>query len=117
MGALVTLLLCDHLEMFHECREAWDEVDAVNAVVEAQAQPGNVEAVDEPDMFYECGSEGFIDHGAETVVKESLREGFEIGDTYFEDSLDPGLSSLDLVVDDLYYLLQSHGKFTGASWF
>ena len=66
-------------------------------------------AVDEPDMFYECGSEGYVDLGAETIVKEKLREGFEIGDTYFEDSLDPNLGSLDLVVDDLYSLLENQG--------
>ena len=109
MGALVTLLVCDYFEVFHECREAWDDVDAVTAV---SLQHEN--AFDEPDMFYECSSEGYVDLGAETVVKESLREGFEIGDTYFEDSLDPGLSSLDLVVDDLYYLLQNNDKCTGA---
>ena len=109
MGALVTLLVCDYFEVFHECRDGWDDVDAVT---EIDPQPENT--FDEPDMFYECGSEGYVDLGAETVVKESLREGFEIGDTYFEDSLDPGLSSLDLVVDDLYYLLQSHDKRTGA---
>ena len=108
MGALVTLLVCDYFEMFHECRKGWDDVDAVTEV------DSLVDAVDEPDMFYECGSEGYIDLGAETVVKESLQEGFEIGDTYFEDSLDPGLSSLDLVVDDLYFLLESQGKHTGV---
>ena len=113
MGALVTLLVCDYFEMFHECREGWDDVDAVTEVVPLHEDL--VDAVDEPDMFYECGSEGYIDLGAETVVKESLREGFEIGDTYFEDSLDPALSSLDLVVDDLYYLLESQGKHTGAT--
>ena len=109
MGALVTLLVCDYFEVFHECREGWDDVDSVT---EVNLQHEN--AFDEPDMFYECGSEGYVDFGAETVVKESLREGFEIGDTYFEDSLDPGLSSLDLVVDDLYYLLQNNDKCTGA---
>ena len=112
MGALVTLLVCDYFEVFHECREGWDGIDAVTEVDPLHEDV--VDAVDEPDMFYECGSEGYIDLGAETVVKESLREGFEIGDTYFEDSLDPGLSSLDLVVDDLYYLLQNHDKRTGA---
>ena len=109
----MTLLVCDYFEMFHECREGWNDVDVV-----AEVDPlheDEVDAVDEPDMFYECGSEGYIDLGAETVVKESLREGFEIGDTYFEDSLDPALSSLDLVVDDLYYLLESQGKHTGAT--
>ena len=113
MGALVTLLVCDYFEMFHECREGWDDVVAVTEV--DPLHEDLVDAVDEPDMFYECGSEGYIDLGAETVVKESLREGFEIGDTYFEDSLDPALSSLDLVVDDLYYLLESQGKHTGAT--
>ena len=113
MGALVTLLVCDYFELFHECREGWDDVDAVIEVDPLHEDVGD--ATDEPDMFYECGSEGYIDLGAETVVKESLREGFEIGDTYFEDSLDPGLSSLDLVVDDLYNLLESQGKHTGAT--
>ena len=113
MGALVTLLVCDYFELFHECYEVWDDVDAVSEVDTLHKDV--VGAVDEPDIFYECGSEGYIDLGAETVVKESLREGFEIGDTYFEDSLDPGLNSLDLVVDELYYLLESQGKHTGAS--
>ena len=109
----MTLLVCDYFELFHECREGWDDVDAVIEVDPLHEDV--VDATDEPDMFYECGSEGYIDLGAETVVKESLREGFEIGDTYFEDSLDPGLGSLDLVVDDLYNLLESQGKHTGAT--
>ena len=109
----MTILVCDYFELFHECREGWDDVDAVIELDPLHEDVIN--ATDEPDMFYECGSEGYIDLGAETVVKESLREGFEIGDTYFEDSLDPGLGSLDLFVDDLYNLLESQGKHTGAT--
>ena len=103
MGALLTLLVCDYFDVFHECRESLYSMSGVDL------KQGDGLAVDEPDMFYECGSEGYVDLGAETVVKEKLREGFEIGDTYFEDSLDPNLGSLDLVVDDLYSLLENQG--------
>ena len=106
MGALLTLLACDYFDVFHECRES---LDSGNVMAGVDLKQGDGRAVDEPDMFYECGSEGYVDLGAETVVKEKLREGFEIGDTYFEDSLDPNLGSLDLVVDDLYSLLENQG--------
>ena len=67
---------------------------------------------DEPDVFYECFGDGYVDRSGETVV-EGLSEGFEMGDTYFEDSLDPGLRSLELVVDDLYLHLAAHTSHSG----
>ena len=109
MGALLTLLVCDYFDVFHECRERLEELDSESLMTGVDLKHSNGLAVDEPDMFYECGSEGYVDLGAETVVREKLREGFEIGDTYFEDSLDPNLGSLDLVVDDLYSLLENQG--------
>ena len=109
MGALLTLLVCDYFDVFHECRESLEELDSESVMTGVDLKHSNGLAVDEPDMFYECGSEGYVDLGAETIVKEKLREGFEIGDTYFEDSLDPNLGSLDLVIDDLYSLLENQG--------
>ena len=71
------------------------------------------EGEDEPDIFYECSSEGFGGMSEVMVVQERLSEGFEIGDTYFEDAVNPQLKSLDLIVDDLYHHLENHCGETG----
>ena len=66
-----------------------------------------IDGQDEPDVFYECSSAGYLDVSDVTLV--------EGGDTYFEDSLDPRLESLDLIVDNLYHHLQGPDAPTGVS--
>ena len=82
---------------------------------QARGQPAGdqPDGEDEPDVFYECFGDGYVDRSGETMVKDGS-EGFEIGDTYFEDLLDPGLEGLELVVDDLYLHLAAHSNHTGA---
>ena len=116
MGSVISLWLGTFWQDSDDCdgHDSCDGVDSTKGHDGIDDDGTNVhdhtdttDGQDEPDVFYECSSAGYLD------VSDVTR--LEDGDTYFEDLLDPRLQSLDLVVDNLYHHLQGPDAPTGVS--
>ena len=99
----------------HDSRDGVDSTKGHDGIDDGGTD--NTDGHDEPDVFYECSSAGYLDVSDVTRLEDGdtyFEDSLEIGDTYFEDLLDPRLESLDLIVDNLYQHLQGPDAPTGV---